>query len=215
MKKIPLRNFKMVTMLLLVMILTQGKKCNQSSPPAPKPPPPPIKKQTELVLPPPTSEWGGNGSNYKYPEVPGYNQFPPECVFTLTDIAAILVKVMYNEYDANGNVSQVTQYSAETFTNADIIPAPMGGFGPKLDIEVPESGWYWIEVEYVFYNCNQCCGHHKTLGTGVPGCNTPLPPNTPKGKPSIKGKTLYEEHFSYDTKIQNWEEYTFECLCNC
>jgi hypothetical protein len=211
---------KHLIFLLMIVMVTQSKKCKNVNPPTVQPPPSPTKETKPLVLPLDNGTTSGNGSGtiikYHYPNMGGTNQFPNDCEFTTQDIASIRVKIKYWELDANNNIIEQV-YSDEMYSNS-AITIPVGTLAPELNISVPESGYYWVEIEYTFADCNDCCGKFKSANTGVIGCDaTTQTNNIYQGKPKIFGKTEYTD-WTLATKIgwfTGWEEFDFTCICNC
>lgn len=199
---------KYIFLLFLLTIVIQSKKCsgNGSSNPTP---PSATKKSTQVQL---VFDNGGNGvqSNttpIHFPNMGGSSNFPSHCTFTLSDFAFINITVKYRDVN---NIEQV--YDVISKTNNDVVSGN-GLIWPYLDLDLPETGDYWLELEYSLVTCTNCCAFFNTLNTGVIGCN-PNPPFTTNGRPKITAKTFYN---SYPGSVSwgAWEEYDFLCICDC
>ena len=150
---------KYISFLFLISIITQSIKCSGGGSSSPTPPSS-SKKSTQVQL---VFDNGGSGvpSNIPFPNMGASGSIPSHCTFTLSDPAFINITVKYR--DAN-NIEQV--YDVISKTNSDIVSGN-GLIWPYLDLDLPETGDYWLEFEYIFTNCTNCFASFNTLNTGV------------------------------------------------
>jgi hypothetical protein len=209
--------FKHYFLIFSLLLLTQAKKCS-STPPRVEPPPSSVEDKKKLFLPldnnqsSPNSGSGPNGSTiFAYPNMGGSKYFDPRCVLRITDIASIRIKIIYYVLDASGAIQEAI-YSDKLYTQNDIVIN--GNAAPELEIDAPETGYFFVHVEYSFQNCDNCCGTPYTANTGVQGCN----PNQNnfmqyEGKPKIIAETDFSNYSSFISG--NWVKYDFICVCDC
>jgi hypothetical protein len=188
----------------------------QAPPPTPQPPPSSTSKTVNATIKIERNEGSGvvlPGQQYKYPNLPGYNGFPSTCLFTSADPAIIQVQIWY--YDPSGNAVQWG--ATQTYGNSSIIENGYT-FYPTIDIQIPDAGYFWIEMSYTAINCTSCCGSNiiSQWNNGFSGCDpTPLTNNLHQGKPKFTLKTSFKQYPSSWIDWSDIEDIDIECICNC